>query len=214
MAVQFFCVGHKKSWRLSALQPSSLLYCGRLGRRRLPVAYGTVVDVEAAASVVSQTADGTVRAQVCAGFAHIAVNIKVDRVTAYLVGILHAANTAVVLGCAAGRCHEDIAESFGNLIDDDLKGAVDAVGTPLPDNFLLGLFFCRLQAAREQASAVSCRAPSDDRLVRAATIFRFVLLGLPCSVVAVTERAGGGGCGAYIRDRLVLCGCWSGVKGA
>jgi hypothetical protein len=76
--------------------------------------------VEAAASVVSQTADGTVRAQVCAGFAHIAVNIKVDRVTAYVVGILHAANTAVVLGCAAGRCHEDIAESFGNLIDDDL----------------------------------------------------------------------------------------------
>lgn len=190
MAVQFFCVGHKKSRRLSALQPSSLLYCGRLGRRRLPVAYGTLVDVEAAASVISQAADGTVRAQVCAGFAHIAVNIKGDRVTAYVVGILHAANTAVVLGCAAGRCHEDIAESFGNLIDDDLKGAVDAVGTPLPDNFLLGLFFCRLQAAREQASAVSCRAPSDDRLVRAATIFRFVLLGLPRSVVAVTERAG------------------------
>jgi hypothetical protein len=46
------------------------------------------------------------------------------------------------------------------------------------------------------------------------TIFRFVPLGLPRSVVAVTERAGGGGCGAYIRDRLVLCGRWSGVKGA
>jgi hypothetical protein len=191
MAVEFFCLGHKKSRRLSALQPSSLLYCGRLGRRRLPVAYGTLVDVEAAASVISQAADGTVRAQVCAGFTHIAVNIKVDRVTAYVVGILHAANTAVVLGCAAGRWHDDIAESFGNLIDDDLKGAVDAVGDAAPRQFFAWSVFCRLEAAREQASAVSCRAPSDDGLVRAATIFRFVLLGLPRSVVAVTERAGG-----------------------
>lgn len=69
--------------------------------RALPVSSLSIIDVESPISVIAKSADSAVRAQISACLARVTNEIKVDGVTADMLGSFYAADPAIVLGCAA-----------------------------------------------------------------------------------------------------------------
>lgn len=103
--------------------------------RALPVSSLSIVDVESPISVIAKPTDSAVRAQISACLARVANEIKVDGVTAYMLGFFYAADPAIVFWCAARRGDKDVAKAFGKLIDNNLQVVIEAVGSARPGNF-------------------------------------------------------------------------------